>query len=182
MLSLNNQNGSVMVVAIMVLTMVTLIGISASRTSQIESRIAANDQFYWIAFYNAESGLNTAPALISRSISDGADPVPGLCPGISYLPSGSYKADSFYRQLAGFDPYNGQTKEIGLSPIGIDAQVDIQRVKQVYVAGNGAAFGSIGQGNGSARIAICFNLQSDGFGPHAGHVGLEAQYRHIVQE
>lgn len=181
MLPLNNQNGSVMVVAIMVLTMVTLIGISASRTSQIESRIAANDQFYWIAFYNAESGLNTAPALISQAISDGSDPGPGLCPGISYLPVGSYKADSFYRQLAGFDPYNGQAKEIGLNPAGINAQVDIQRAKQVYMAGNNAAFGSIGQENKASQIAICFNLQSDGFGPHTSHVDLEAQYRHVVQ-
>ena len=57
---LQSEQGSVIVVALLVLVILTLLGISASNTSTVELQIAANDQLHRIAFYNADCGICTA--------------------------------------------------------------------------------------------------------------------------
>ena len=52
---LKNEDGSIMVVALVILVLLTLIGISASTTSEIETRIAGNDMRYKRNLYSAEA-------------------------------------------------------------------------------------------------------------------------------
>ncbi len=63
---LNNDKGSVMVAALMVLVLLTIIGISASNISVTEVQIATNSLRYERAFYTAESGLQHAKVRLKK--------------------------------------------------------------------------------------------------------------------
>ena len=52
---LNNEEGSVLIVAIVILMLLTLLGIYATTTSEIELKIAGNDRLYKTNLYRAES-------------------------------------------------------------------------------------------------------------------------------
>jgi len=52
-----SEQGSVVVIALMILVVLTLLGIMATRTSTIDIRIAANEISYKKNFYVAEAGV-----------------------------------------------------------------------------------------------------------------------------
>ena len=53
----NNEKGSVIVAAIMILMLLTIIGIAATNMSSTESSISTNSLLYEKSFYTAEAGL-----------------------------------------------------------------------------------------------------------------------------
>jgi hypothetical protein len=58
--SIQNEKGSVIVVALIILTLLTILGISSMNTSHIEMRIATNSQDNQLDFYVADSGWKDA--------------------------------------------------------------------------------------------------------------------------
>lgn len=56
----HNENGSVIIVAIMILAVLMIIGISSSNTSVTEVQIATSSQRYQLDFYVADSGWKDA--------------------------------------------------------------------------------------------------------------------------
>jgi len=100
------EQGSVMIIALLILALLTIIGISAAKTSGIEIQIAANEKFHKIAFYNADSGIYVTPKLISLCI-DSGEIQQGLSK-ITYLdssgdpdPTDSTLDDIFYYEIMG---------------------------------------------------------------------------------
>ncbi len=69
-----NERGTVTVVALMILVILTLVGIAVTRTSTTDIRIAANVVPYKQDFYVAEGGLNREAAELGR----GNYPVPDV--------------------------------------------------------------------------------------------------------
>ena len=61
MTNLRNQDGYVIVMALLVLSILTIIGVSALRTSITESQISTNHLIYNMNFYAAESGIAVGP-------------------------------------------------------------------------------------------------------------------------
>ncbi len=57
-LILQNQNGISLVIALLILLVLTLIGISAISTTTFETNIAGNERLYNRAFYTADSGVD----------------------------------------------------------------------------------------------------------------------------
>ena len=57
---INNEEGSVMVMALMVLSVLTIIGLSSSTTSTIELQIVRNERIYQRDFYIADSAWKYA--------------------------------------------------------------------------------------------------------------------------
>lgn len=164
---LQNEEGLVIVVVLFVLVILTLIGISATSNTRVELQIASNDQLQKIAFYNADSGIYGTPKLISNTINTMLEPPVGtdtdsIAPGIEYLPNdGSYVANTFYRQVLGFDAYDGGTNDITFAPGGIAVEVDVERRRQQNLVGSGTEFasGSEGIGSGSAGgVAIFYGM------------------------
>ena len=51
----DNQNGTAIIIVLMVLALITLAGVMATRTSTTELQISTNDQIYKISFYAAEA-------------------------------------------------------------------------------------------------------------------------------
>ncbi|MDY6970886.1 MAG: pilus assembly PilX N-terminal domain-containing protein [Thermodesulfobacteriota bacterium] len=56
----SNEDGSVLVIAMLVLVLLTLIGQSATTTSSIEMRIAGNEKAYKESLYRSEAGVRAA--------------------------------------------------------------------------------------------------------------------------
>jgi len=54
---LNNEDGSVLILALIMLVLLTLIGISATTTSMIETKIAGNERAYKRNLYSAEAAV-----------------------------------------------------------------------------------------------------------------------------
>jgi len=65
---LKGENGSIILVALIMLALLTVIGLSSSHTSIMESRIATNEQLHNIVFYKADGGAETAAVLIEDGI------------------------------------------------------------------------------------------------------------------
>ena len=54
---LNNEDGTVLILALIMLVLLTLIGISATTTSMIEIKIAGNERVYKRNLYSAEAAV-----------------------------------------------------------------------------------------------------------------------------
>ena len=53
--TINNENGFVIVIALIMLAIVTVIGIAATRTSETELQISGNEKLHKLSFYAAEA-------------------------------------------------------------------------------------------------------------------------------
>ncbi len=61
-----NQRGSVIVVALVIMVLLTVIGITATNTTTTEMQISTNALLYNIAFYTAESGIDAGRAALNN--------------------------------------------------------------------------------------------------------------------
>jgi len=143
---LRNEEGSVIVVALMILVVLTIIGISATDTTTVELQIATNDKFHKIAFYHADAGVYAIAKVASQAVNEKSSPT--LAPPLYYIEvdiNGDYQESStsntFYRELAGHDP-NDSDRDIRLTLATYNIDVDVTRIKAVTVVGGGAEFAS----------------------------------------
>ena len=60
----NDENGSVMVAAIMILVLLTIVGMAAMNTSTTESSLSVNTLLYQRAFYTAEAGFEHTKGIL----------------------------------------------------------------------------------------------------------------------
>jgi len=172
---LENEKGSVMVVALMVLVILTIIGIGANRTTTTDIQIAANQKFHKVAFYNADAGVYATPKLVSSAIDTGANPT-GT--GFTYVDTGT---DVFFKELMGYNS-NDSTADLSFAMGGESVEVDVQRDRTENLAGGGAEFaaGAEGIGSGSAGgFAIYYDLDSFGDGPNGATSNVGAEYRKV---
>ena len=64
--TISNEKGSALVVALIILVLLTLIGISATTTTQIETQIAGNERTYVNQFYVADSAWKEGISWINQ--------------------------------------------------------------------------------------------------------------------
>ena len=172
---LGNENGSALIVTLLVLAILTLVGIGANNTASTDIQIAANEKFHKMAFYHADAGVYATPKLISSAIDGGSNP---SGTGFSYLDTGT---DIFYRELMGYDAYDSNV-DVSFSLGGENVWVDVARDRTETLAGGGAEFasGAEGVGAGSAgSIATFFAMNSFGQGPNSSDSNVGAVYRKV---
>lgn len=111
---IHKQEGFVIVVALVVLMLLTMLGLLASRTAQIEVLIANNHKLVTQAFYNAESVVNVAKAVNLYSddvpapyydnvnITDGPNPNEVIVTGTGYSPNKTHPGRATSIVEAGF--------------------------------------------------------------------------------
>jgi hypothetical protein len=102
---LNNERGSTLIMALVLMVVLTIIGIAVTKTSKTEVQIAGNEKYYKEAFYNADSGISFIVAT--------APSISGLTPGPNTeIPSGARDLDGdgtvdvrvYYTAHLGTDP------------------------------------------------------------------------------
>jgi len=64
--SIGNEEGSVLVISVVILALLTVIGIAATSTTSIELQIASNDRIYKDNFYQAEG----AAMMLARALEE----------------------------------------------------------------------------------------------------------------
>ena len=60
--SICNENGSVLLISVVILMLLTVLGIAATTTSTIEIQIAGNDKINKMVFFAADSGISYVAA------------------------------------------------------------------------------------------------------------------------
>ena len=65
---LNNETGSLMVIAVVLLMLLTVMGIAITTTTSIELQIAANDRLHKTAFYAADGATDVASELLEQNL------------------------------------------------------------------------------------------------------------------
>ena len=178
---IHNEDGFVLVVALFVLILLTIIGISATNTSVIDIQISQNDKASKISFYNADSGIYATPKLISKTIDEGVQITGSDLGRFTYSTRGD--GSSFFRQVMGFDAYDNGTLDIGFF-IGVNnVTVDVNRTGTQIMVGVGAEFaggaGGIGAGSGGG-VMILYTMDSFGTGPYNANSNLGAVYRKVT--
>lgn len=78
-----NDNGSVTVIALLILVILTILGVSSTRTSTIELKIVQNEKLYQKNFYKAEAAVYEAAQRLENE-SDPDNLRPDLTP-LSWL-------------------------------------------------------------------------------------------------
>lgn len=172
------QRGSVMVVALIILALLTIIGISATTTSEIDIQIAGNMKAYEIAFHHADSGVYSTPKVISACLDTGTQPD---LPSATYFESVSGTSE-FYREVMGYKEYDTD-RDIGFTLSGYPVKVDVKRTGQKNLAGGGVEFASGAEGAGagsSGGVAVFYALDSLGEGPNSARSNVVAQYRKVL--
>ena len=103
----NNEKGSVLLVALIMLALLSLIGVAATRTTSTELQIAGNEKFQKIAFYTADA----ARGYVVRSPSlYGGDNIDVGSGGIYFPEDGDH--DVRY-DLGSSQKFNGNVEYIG---------------------------------------------------------------------
>ncbi|CAN2046444.1 type IV pilus assembly protein PilX [Candidatus Magnetomoraceae bacterium gMMP-1] len=175
---LKNDDGFLTVLTLLMLALLTIIGVSATTTSNIEVQIAANDRDYRIAFHNADSGIYITPKIIAATIKDSTT-VPTLSK-ISYLGT----SDDLFREIMGFNDTHDDANDIGIGFISgaNDVEIDIEHVSKTMAAGSSAEFGSGAEGTGTSSksgVSVFFNINAEGTGPRSSNSNIAAGYRYV---
>ncbi len=177
----NNEQGSVLVVALVILVLLTIIGISATTTTNIETQIAGNDKFQKIAFYIADGGI-PATAKVITAIIDAGDEPDDLGSAVTYLGEDGSLLDKVmgYNEITDTDDPDVR---FTIGPVN-ETNVDLHRTRTEILAGGGVEFaaGSEGVGAGAAGggVAIFYNIGSEGSGPSNSRSNIIADYRKVV--
>jgi len=196
------ETGSVLVISLLFMVVLSLIGVFAMNTSTVEQDIAANDKFHKMAFYNADSGIFVVPKLIHECLMEYGENLP-VIPGGILVPADNAAGwdivgsgnGSFYERMMYVD-----ADPLSLNPdiildfegngIVDDTDTLIDVVRQGgsgswarQKAGGGAEFSSAGRGigrggsGGSADIVYTFN--SWGFALSNSQSLITAEYNKV---
>lgn len=174
-LSFTNEQGSMLIVVLMLLVVLTLIGVTATNTSRVEIQVAGNERVHRIAFHLADSGTYATPKVISECMDQATEPT---LPGVTYLGT----SGSFYRELMGFIP-NDADRDLRFVMSGYNVDIDVARLGQENIAGRGSEFasGSEGVGAGSlGGVAVIYEIDSTAPGPSDALSDISAVYRKVV--
>ena len=158
---INNQDGSILLIAVVILIAVTLLGIFAINTSTIEIQIAGNDKVHKQAFCNAEGGLRAIYTPI-EDLRKGVDPTgfQAAYGGLNFIGN----PDDFWDE--GIDDDNS-TNENGpdvIVAICNNAEVDIDKLSSDMTGEtiiNRAGYEGLGKG-ASANWVAGYRVASTG--------------------
>jgi hypothetical protein len=169
------EEGSVLVIALLMLALLTVVGIAATTTSRIELQISGNNRFHKQALYHADSGVYTAPKLVSACIDDAAEQA---------ITSGGYTPDdgTFYRETMGYDSHDA-APDVRFVISGFNVDVDVNRLGQVSVPGSSTEFASGAEGVGSGSISgigVLYEMDSVGRGPAFANSNVVGVYRKVI--
>lgn len=176
-----DEKGIVVIIALFLLSILTIISISVFIESYLELQIASNEKSYNIACYNAESGIYVAGELISKTIDNAAIPTGSELGAVNYTNRPQGDTTDYYRQVMGYDSYDNGVMDISFNISESIVDVDIQRVSQEITEGGSAEFAnSYETGNVSSDgVSIIYNINSFGTGP-SGTSNITGLYRKVV--
>lgn len=183
---LQNQHGSALVVALLMLVVLTLLGIAATTTSTIEVQLSGNEKMYKTAFYNADAGAEVGSELIEQSIeerdwTDNSDHDQiKVTNGDFYLnrlsntpPPLHIPSDSNRDAYIPFD-YAGTAPHTNLKVRG-NSQLSTGSALQLA-----AGYEGKGKGAGSGGAWVVYDVRSQRIGVRNSQARIMLQWRHVM--
>ena len=113
-LILKNEQGSTIIIAMMILVFLTIIGISAINTSKFESQIAGNEHRYQIDFYVADSGWREGAMWLESLAGPPAEVNPGTDRMVKNFGFNTAPADPAPSDLSVLTPDNTTVSQYGI--------------------------------------------------------------------
>ncbi|MGD8513533.1 MAG: pilus assembly PilX N-terminal domain-containing protein [Deltaproteobacteria bacterium] len=108
---LNNEQGSVLIVSLLTLALLTLIGVAATTTTTSDMHVAGNEKSYKLAFYAAEAArgyVAASPALYGpNNITVG---------GNLYFPNNGDPSEEYSLGTSPSQSFHGDVEYIGATP------------------------------------------------------------------
>jgi len=180
-------------IAMMLIVILTIMGITSTTTSVVENRIAVNEQLHKMSFFHADSGIYATPKVIRAIMREGDDvSAPDMDGSIYYLLFDddddqliqSDDGEHFFDQIMGYQGYDDGTADIGYEVAvgGVDREVrvDVKRIGSFHVAGGGVEFASGADGIGSGGGKVRYGFFSVGSVPGRGSSSsVHARYRYV---
>jgi Tfp pilus assembly protein PilX len=179
----DNEKGVVIIVVLLVLVLLTIIGMSGTTDTVVELQVAANDKHYREAFYMADSGAYATPKIISNAIDANALPSGADLGSFSFIARPVGDSTTFFRQIMGFDAYDGGTRDVAMT-IGTEtAEMDVRRAGQENIVGSGVEFASGAEGAGVGSlggVGIRYNIDSFGTAATGAATTIGVVYRKVT--
>jgi len=174
---MNNEKGMVLVLAIFMLALLSMIGLSSMMTSTTEINISANEKFSKIVYYQSESGLTIGCELIEQFqgtevVGDGTDfggnEDIAILDGAFMREIKNSDENKVWHKDNQVDVVEGGDTETTLTGPDVKltgnfrVNLDIDKLGTAHVAGGGAEFGAGDQGVGAATHKVLYNIESLG--------------------
>ncbi|MFO8049456.1 MAG: pilus assembly PilX N-terminal domain-containing protein, partial [Desulfosudaceae bacterium] len=122
----NNQDGSMIVIAILLVALLTIVGVASMDDALVENRIAVNDQLKKIALYHADSGTSAlVPKLLRTWLVDGKNGDIGSLQPITYDESAGER-EPFFEQVYGAK-YDDGLPDVGYQFANGEMASDVER-------------------------------------------------------
>lgn len=168
----NKEEGSVLVVALITLVLLTVIGISASTTSNIEIRVAGNEKFHKMAFYAADGGGEAGCELLEQNIEDrGFD--------AASVGSANVANADFWTNLA--EPANAdvQIPNVGGSLVSLkyNGNSELSTGGAIQLI---AGYEGKGKGAGGSGAFMVFDVRSRADGVSNAEAEILTRWRHMI--
>ncbi len=180
----SDEKGSTLVVTMLILVILTIISVSLSNTSRTEMQIASNDQFYKIAFHNADTGINVTSRLIEAFFQENFDGIdlpvttgspPNNEPPLPITFPDTDAEDAFRNEALGFDtpvqnPTDGDKASVDINIDefqNVEAMVDFRNRRH-----------TIGS-EVNTSISFIYTMETQGDGPRGSVSEIDAVYRHV---
>jgi hypothetical protein len=182
--TLSDEKGSTLVITMLIMVILTIVSVSLSNTSRTEMQIASNDQFYKIAFHNADTGINVTSRLIEvffQENFDGIDlPVTtGSAPNNETpLPitfANETAEIDFRNEALGFDTPVQNPTDVDKAKVDINID-EFQNVEAMVDFRNRRH--TIGS-EVNTSISFIYTLETQGDGPRGSVSEIDAVYRHV---
>ncbi len=204
----HNERGSIIVIVLLILCIVTVIGISSLDTTVIEQQVVSNDQNKKIATYNADGGVFLTTKIISRVLQDQEPVITDFdATKMIYVkgtadPPAADAASLFFNEIMGYkdilnrdyydiDPdlrftvYDSTDPRPNNDPLKrkftIDA--DIRRITTRPLRGGGVEFATGYEGIGSGILGGAATYYAEtvrGTGPRDSVNEIYVEYRKVI--
>ncbi len=191
----NNENGSALIFAILILAVLTIIGISSMTTSTIEIKIASNDKVYKQTFYEADGGTEVGRELLEQNIAcaigfpiddyyiGAASPFLKVSKKDFYLntnePTGDYPSatdwDFYYPDTDNTD--GGEDFSVPHTKVKAFGNTELSTGSAIQMAAGYEGKGKSAAGGGAQ---IVYDLYSRHQGKQSSQSTIMINYRHII--
>jgi Tfp pilus assembly protein PilX len=196
--TVDNQRGSALVVALLMLVVLTLLGIAAITTSTTEVEISGNEKLSKMAFYGADAGTETGCELLEQNIDQRNWTDNSILPNANV----AVMNGSFYLNRssdAGINPVPSDTNQDATLPLSavntsgspytvittIYPRTNLKFVGNTRLSTGSAVQMAAGyEGKGKAAAAggawVIYDIRSQNQGVRNSKAMVDLQWRHVM--
>ena len=181
----HDENGSVLIMVLILLAVMSVIGLTASMTSRTEIAISHNERLSKRAFYAADSGVAIAPFIVSQVIEQGSAPT---IPNIQLSASLMNEVMGYLYEDASVDSVtptivNPDVKQT-IGEVSYNMDIDRDPSGPRYMPGGGVQFASGAEGVGAGTaggIQIFYSFDIAGNVESTNAIShIDAYYRKVA--